>query len=124
MKRLHCTWGSDYWPFKNRTKMSGFKWKNTKCTVVTIVPFLVPTLFGKRGIFTHSPLIVGTLSSLFHLISCCLSRFVLLTCLISAYLKPVKYCHFIILFSLKPTVPLTRSQILLAKDTVLPYTKG
>ena len=59
-----------------------------KPIVVTIVPLLFPTLFGKRGIFTRS-------------------SFVALTGLISVYLKPVNYCHFIVQYKTKLKVKLS-----------------
>ena len=48
-----------------------------KCSVVTIVivPLLLPTLFGKRGIFTRSPLLWVFETFSFHLLSCSFTLF-------------------------------------------------
>ena len=59
------------------------------------VPLLLPTLFGKRGIFTHSTYCGYFVPSQFHyhVVNPVCSW---IACLISVYLKPVNYCHFII----------------------------
>ena len=42
---------------------------------IVIVPLLLTTLFGKRGIFTHSPLPLVFETSSFHLLSCSFTLF-------------------------------------------------
>ena len=63
---------------------------------IVIVPLILPTLFGKRGIFARYllPWVFHPLS--FCCYRVCLPRFVLLSCLISLYLKLVTTAIFIV----------------------------
>ena len=54
--------------------------------VMTIIPLLVPTLYGKRGIFTRSPLLWVFYALSFHCYHVHLRCLILLTDLISVYL--------------------------------------
>ena len=62
--------------------------------VVTIVPLLFPTLYGKRGIFTHSPLLWVFDPLSFHCYHVHLPCHILTTLLMSTYLGQLDYRRY------------------------------
>ena len=60
---------------------------------IVIVPLLLPILFGKRGIFTRSPLLWVSKTLLFSCHHVHLPCFIILTGLIIMHLQPVMYYY-------------------------------
>ena len=108
---------------------------------IPYVPLLFPYFVRQKEYFHLFPLSVGNFVPSLFILSCCFPCFIILTCLISVYLKPVKFsCYFVfkhncrfvhsklwykinltsvdnslIIYSLRSKVLVERSQCLLAQ---------
>ena len=84
--------------------------------VCVLVSCHCPTPFTnfvwQQGYCHPCPLTVGVLSTLIFILSCCLPCFIVVTCLISVYIKPVNYCHFIVQYFPRFAILVKRKDIL------------